>query len=294
MAELFDCGVDNINVHLKKIYESGELSEDSTIEYYSIVASNGKTYRIIHYNLDAIISVGYRVNSRRGTDFRIWATQRLREYIIKGFVMDDERLKQGGGRARYFDELLERLREIRASERNFYQKVTDIYATSIDYNKDDAHTKGFFATVQNKMHYAVHGHTAAELIAERADASKPFMGLTSFKGDYVTAADAHIAKNYLTEVELKQLNKIVSFFLEFAEMQAANGRAMRMADWLAKFDEYLKLAEKNVLADAGGVAAEAAEHKANDEYDKYRHERSKELSDFDREAEKLLKQAKEN
>lgn len=195
MAELFQCSTDNVGLHLKNIFKEKELNENSVAEEYSVTAADGKKYDVKHYNLDAIISVGYRVNSLRGTQFRIWATQRLREYIIKGFTLDDERLKQGGQKARYFQELLQRIRDIRSSERNFYQKVTDIYATSIDYRKDDELTKEFFATVQNKMHYAVHGYTAAEIINKRADSQKPLMGLTSFKGNYITTQDVKIAKN---------------------------------------------------------------------------------------------------
>ena len=236
-----------------------------------------------YYNLDVIISVGYRVKSVRGTQFRIWATQRLKEYIIKGFALDDERLKQGGQRARYFEELLQRIRDIRSSERNFYQKVTDIYATSIDYRKDDKQTTEFFATVQNKMHYAVHGHTAAEIIARRADSTKPLMGLTNFKGNYITTQDIKIAKNYLNEEELKRLNLIVSMYLDFAELQATNGRLMKMADWVEKLDQFLKLSERELLTNAGSVSAEQAAKKADDEFEKYRKERDKNyVSDFDR------------
>jgi hypothetical protein len=293
MAELFDVTVPTVNEHLKNIFLMQELDENSVIRNFRITASDGKDYDTKHYNLDAIISVGYRVNSLRGTQFRIWATQRLREYIVKGFALDDERLKQGGGMARYFEELLQRIRDIRASERNFYQKVTDIYATSIDYRKDDKLTQQFFATVQNKMHFAVHGHTAAELIAERVDAKKPHMGLTSFKGNIITAADTHVAKNYLTEPEMKQLNLIVSLYLDFAELQATNARAMKMADWLKKLDEFLKLSEKKLLTNPGTVSAKAAEIKVNKEYEKYRKQQEKKnISDFDREMKKLEKEAK--
>ncbi len=246
-----------------------------------------------YFNLDAIISVGYRVNSICGTQFRIWATQRIKEYIIKGFTLDDERLKQGGQKARYFQELLQRIRDIRSSERNFYQKVTDIYATSIDYRNDDAITKTFFATVQNKMHYAVHGQTAAEMIVSRADSSKPLMGLVNFKGNYFTRQDVKIAKNYLTEKELHQLNLIVSLYLDFAELQATNGRLMKMKDWIAKLDDFLKLSEKELLTHAGNVSAETAAQKAEAEFDKYRAERSKAMiSDFDLAVKELEKKGK--
>jgi hypothetical protein len=230
-----------------------------------------------------IISVGYRVKSQRGTQFRIWATQRLKEYIVKGFALDDERLKQGGKNTRYFQELLQRVRDIRSSERNFYQQVTDIYATSIDYKPKDDLTQKFFATVQNKMHFAVHGQTAAELIKNRADSSKPLMGLVNFKGDFITAQDVKIAKNYLTEKELNQMNLIVSLYLDFAELQASNERPMKMAEWIAKLDQFLALSEKELLQNAGKVSAEEAARKAGDEFEKYRTERIKNhISDFDR------------
>lgn len=296
MADLFDCSIDNIALHLKNIYKEKELNEKATSENSSIVQNEGtrKVKRIARfYNLDAIISVGYRVNSFRGTQFRIWATQRLREYMIKGFSLDDERLKQGGGRARYFEELLERIRDIRSSERNFYQKVTDIYATSIDYKVDSELTKQFFATVQNKMHYAVHGHTAAEIVSKRADSNKPLMGLTSFKGKYITSHDVGIAKNYLKENELKQLNLIVSLYLDFAELQAATGRLMKMKDWIVKLNEFLKLSERKVLLNSGKVSAEQAINKAEKEFEKYKKEQDKNyVSDFDREVKKLMKKKK--
>jgi len=223
MAQLFDCSTDNIGLHLKNVFDEGELEELSVSEESSVTASDGKKYKIKHYNLDAIISVGYRVNSKRGTQFRIWATQRLKEYIIKGFTLDDERLKQNGGR--YFDELLERIREIRASERNFYQKITDLYTTAVDYDAQASVTKEFFAIVQNKMHYAVSRKTAAEIISERADSKKPNMGLTSFKGKVILRPDTRIAKNYLSFDEIKELNLLVDAYLSFAELQALNKRA---------------------------------------------------------------------
>lgn len=288
MAELFEKSKSTINEHIQNIYAEKELNEAETMRKFG--NSEFSTKPTNYYNLDVIISVGYRVKSLRGTQFRMWATQRLREYIVKGFVLDDERLKQGGGQARYFEELLQRVRDIRASERNFYQKVTDIYATSIDYRKDDEMTKLFFATVQNKMHFAVHGYTAAELIAKRADAKKLHMGLTSFKGEYMTVTDAYIAKNYLSEPELKQLNLIVSLYLDFAELQATNGRAMGMKDWMTKLDEFLKLSEKEILKNAGKMSAERAEQIARAEYEKYRAEESKKIvSDFDTEVKKIEK-----
>ena len=290
MAELFQCSTDNVGLHLKNIFKEKELNENSVTEEYSVTAADRKKYDVKHYNLDAIISVGYRVNSLRGTQFRIWATQRLKEYIVKGFTLDDERLKQGGQKARYFQELLQRIRDIRSSERNFYQKVTDIYATSIDYRKDDELTKEFFATVQNKMHYAVHGYTAAEIINKRADSQKPLMGLTGFKGKYITTQDVKIAKNYLTEAELKELNLIVSLYLDFAELQTVKGRLMKMKDWISKLDDFLKLSERKLLNNAGTVSAEQSVQKAEAEFEKYRKEKEKKfISDFDKEAQKYLK-----
>ncbi|KAF0134928.1 MAG: hypothetical protein FD145_309 [Candidatus Saganbacteria bacterium] len=294
MAELFEKGRSTITEHVNNIFKERELEEKSVCRESRRTGSDGKDYEVKHYNLDVIISVGYRVKSLRGTQFRIWATQRLKEYIVKGFAIDDERLKQGGGRARYFDELLQRIRDIRSSERNFYQKVTDIYATSIDYKKDEKLTKEFFATVQNKMHFAVHGHTAAEIISKRADSKKPLMGLTSFKGNYITQQDTKIAKNYLKENELKQLNLIVSMYLDFAELQATKGRLMKMADWIAKLDAFLRLSERELLTHAGSISAENASKKAEEEYIKYVEERDKNyISDFDRTVKTLEKNTKE-
>lgn len=289
IADLFDVSVPTVNEHLKNIFESGELDKNSVIRNFLITATDGKEYKAKHYNLDTILAIGYCVRSERGIQFRKWATERLREYLIKGFTMDDERLKQGGGRARYFQELLQRVRDIRSSERMFYQKVTDIYATSIDYKVDAELTQKFFATVQNKMHYAVHGHTAAEIIARRADSKKPLMGLTSFKNNYITANDIVVAKNYLTEPEINQLNMIVSLYIDFAELQASSGRLMKMQDWIKKLDEFLIISEKKLLHSAGKVSAEQAEKKALAEYEKYRIEGDKKyISDFDREVKKLL------
>lgn len=293
MAELFETTKQNISLHIRNIFEEGELPRSSVVKEYLTTAPDGKRYSVEHYNLDVIISVGYRVKSIHGTQFRIWATQRLREYIIKGFALDDERLRAGGSNARYFEELLARIRDIRSSERNFYQKVTDIYATSIDYRKDDKLTQEFFATVQNKMHYAVHGKTAAEVIASRADSSKALMGLTSFKGNYLTTTDVLVAKNYLTEDELKQLNLIVSLYLDFAELQATNKRLMTMRDWIVKLDEFLKLSEKQILTHVGKVSAKEAQKKAEAEFIKFKKiENKKYISDFDKATKKLLKKAK--
>ena len=293
IADLFDVDVRTINEHLKNIFFEQELDENSVIRKFRITAADGKEYETKHYNLDAILAVGYRVRSDRGTLFRKWATERLREYLIKGFTMDDERLKQGGGKARYFQELLQRVRDIRSSERMFYQKVTDIYATSIDYKIDAESTKKFFATVQNKMHFAVHGHTAAEIIANRVDSKKPLMGLTSFKSDYITVDDIIIAKNYLTEKEINQLNLIVSLYIDFAELQASGGRLMKMQDWTKKLDEFLTISEKKLLHSSGMVSAKQAESKALEEYEKYRDARDKKnVSDFDREVKKILETEK--
>lgn len=288
MAELFEKSKSTINEHIKNIYEEKELVKGQTMRKFG--NSEFSTKPTNCYNLDVIISVGYRVKSVRGTQFRIWSTQRLKEYIIKGFTLDDERLKQGGQKARYLQELLQRIRDIRSSERNFYQKVTDIYATSIDYRKDDNLTKEFFATVQNKMHYAVHGYTAAEIVVKRADSQKPLMGLTNFKGNYITSQDVKIAKNYLSGKELNQLNLIVSMYLDFAELQATNGRLMKMADWVDKLDQFLKLSERKLLVNAGSVSAEQAAQKAETEFERYRKEKEKNyVSDFDRAVKSLVK-----
>lgn len=290
ISVLFDRDIKTIGKHINNIFDEGELLKSSVVANFATTAADGKIYQVDYYNLDVIISVGYRVKSPQGTKFRQWATKRIAEYIVKGFTLDDDRLKQEGARSRYFEELLQRIRDIRSSERNFYQKVTDIYATSIDYKKDDKQTEEFFATVQNKMHYAVHGRTAAEIINERSDAEKPFIGLTNFKGKYITKRDVGIAKNYLSEKEIKQLNLIVSMYLDFAELQAMNGRLMKMKDWIDKLDEFLKVSEKQLLTHSGKISREAAVEKANVEYDKYRKaEDKKNISDFDREMKKLIK-----
>ncbi|TWO86925.1 cell filamentation protein Fic [TM7 phylum sp. oral taxon 356] len=279
MAELFDKSKKTISEHIRNVYLEGELTELATMRKSG--NSGFSTKPTNYYNLDVIISVGYRVKSLRGTQFRQWATKRLREYIVKGFTMDDERLKQGGGR--YFRELLQRIRDIRSSERNLYQQVTDIYATSIDYKKDAKLTRRFFATVQNKMHVAAHGKTAAELVYERADAKKPNMGLTNFKGDYITSDDVEVAKNYLSEEELNVLNLIVSQYLDFAELQATRQKAMTMQQWIDKLDEFLKISDSSVLAGAGKIKHEQAMVKAKREFKKYRDEEMRRLeSDFDK------------
>ena len=287
MAALFGKAKSTINEHIKNIYTEEELERSQTIKKFGISEFQQKAPN--YYNLDVIISVGYRVKSVQGTKFRQWATKRIHEYIVKGFTMDDDRLKQEGTRSRYFEELLQRIRDIRSSERNFYQKVTDIYATSIDYNKDETITKEFFATVQNKMHYAIHGKTAAEIINERISADKPYLGLTNFAGKYITTRDIGIAKNFLSEEELKQLNLIVSLYLDFAELQATNGRLMKMQDWIEKLDDFLKISEKEILTNAGKVSHKQALEKAKREYAKFRKEEDKKyVSDFDKEIKKLL------
>lgn len=276
LAELFETSVPNINLHLKAIYAEGELAEAATIKSYLMVRTEGTrqvTRPVLHYSLEAILAVGYRVRSHRGTQFRQWATARLTEYLVKGFTMDDERLKNppGKGQKDYFDELLERIRDIRSSERRFYQKVLDIYATSVDYSPDAEASQRFFATVQNKMHWATHGHTAAEVIAERADASKPFMGLqTTRPGGIVRKDDVGTAKNYLTENELQVLNRIVNLYIEYAELQALERKPMTMRDWIAKLDEFLKASGRPLLEHAGAVSADDAKHKAEREYEHYR------------------------
>jgi len=272
MAELFQKDVRTINEHIRNIYEEGELSSEATIRKFRIVQPEGSrqvSRDVDFYNLDVIISVGYRVKSHRGTQFRIWATQRLREYIVKGFTLDDERLKQAGG-GNYFDELLARIRDIRASEKVFWRKVLDIYATSIDYDPNTEMSRRFFQIVQNKMHWAAHGHTAAEIIAGRADAEKPYMGLTSWTGAKPTQEDIEIAKNYLSAEELDTLIRIVTMYLDFAELQALSRKPMYMKDWIAKLDEFLKVSERDILTHAGKISHDDAIAKARIEYEKFR------------------------
>lgn len=278
MAELFGVEVNTINYHLKEIFSAGELKEAATIRKFRIVQMEGAREvgrNVDFYNLDAIIAVGYRVNSKEATSFRIWATKTLREYIIKGFVMDDERLKQGKSFGRdYFEELLERIREIRASERRFYQKITDIYSQcSVDYDPSAEITLKFYKTVQNKLHWAITGHTAAEIIHSRASAEKPNMGLTTWKnapGGKILRSDVSIAKNYLAEEEISELNRIVVMYLDYAENQARRQTAMSMQDWVAKLDGFLQFNDYKVLKDAGRISHEIAKGLAEQEYDKYR------------------------
>ncbi len=289
LAEIYNTTQQNISLHQKGIYADGELEEEATHKKYLLVRQEGKRQvqrEIDHYNLDMIIALGYRVQSPIAVRFRRWATQRLHEYIQKGFTMDDERLKQGGNR--YFKELLQRIRDIRSSERNFYQQVTDIYATSTDYDPRAKMTKQFFATVQNKMHYAVHEHTAAELIFERVDNEKPFVGMTNFKGNYVTRDDVKIAKNYLTELELQRLNLLTSQFLDYAEFQALEQNPMTMADWIAALDDQILRLRKNILEDNGTVSHQEAIEKAEREFEIYREREMRLLeSDFDKAVKRL-------
>jgi hypothetical protein len=288
MAMLFERDKSTISRHIKNVFDDGELDRKSVVANFATTASDGKTYQVDYYNLDVIISVGYRVKSLRGTQFRQWATKRLNEYIRKGFTLDDERLKNGGGR--YFRELLQRIRDIRSSERNLYQQVTDIYTTAIDYNPDAAITRDFFATVQNKMHYAVHKHTAAEIIYERVDNRKPMIGMTNFKGSYITKEDVRIAKNYLSEKELQTLNLLVSQFLDFAELQALDEHAMTMAEWITELDRQLRGNRRELLNGKGSVSHVKAVEKAEKEFEIYRAREMKQLeSDFDRAVKQLAK-----
>ena len=292
IAEIYKTTQENISMHIKNIYKDGELENNSTNKKFLLVQNEGNRQvkrNIDHYNLDMIIALGYRVQSQVATRFRVWATQRLHEYMQKGFTMDDERLKQGGNR--YFRELLQRIRDIRSSERNLYQQVTDIYATSIDYDPRSDLTKKFFATVQNKLHFAVHEHTAAELIYERVDNEKPFVGMTNFKGDYVTIDDVKIAKNYLSEIELQRLNLLVSQFLDFAELQALEQRAMTMNDWINELDNQIIQNKRKLLEGKGKISHQEAMEKAEKEFEIYRDREMKQLeSDFD----KMIKMLKDN
>ncbi len=300
IGELFGKDVRTVNEHLTNIFSEGELDPKATIRNFRIVQKEGNrsvSRDVDHYNLDAIIAVGYRANSFQATQFRIWATRTLKEFIIKGFVLDDERLKQGRNFGKdYFDELLERIREIRASERRFYQKITDIYAQcSIDYDHKANVTRSFYKTVQNKLHWAITGHTAAELIAGRADATKPNMGLMTWKQapkGKVLKSDVTVAKNYLQENEISQLNRIVSMYLDFAELQAQRQVPMRMEDWVERLDAFLQFNQFEVLKDGGRINAELARELAGGEFEKFRVQQDREyISDFDKEVNKLMKKA---
>ena len=255
MAELFQRDKSVISKHIKNTFEEGELKPAAVVAKFATTAADGKTYQVDYYNLDVIISVGYRVKSHRGTQFRIWATQRLREYIVKGFALDDERFKRAGG-GNYFEELLVCIRDIRSSEKVFWRKVLEIYATSIDYDPGEEASQVFFATVQNKMHWAAHGHTAAEIVHKRSDAARPTMGLTNWQGTKPSKGEAVIAKNYLTAKELEALNRVVNAYLEFAELQALNRKPMYMRDWISKLDDFLRLGEREILTHAGTISNE--------------------------------------
>ncbi|NDP22613.1 MAG: virulence RhuM family protein [Paludibacter sp.] len=294
MAQLFGCTPDNISLHLKNIFNDGELDKDSVTEEFSATASDGKKYNTKFYNLDAIIAIGYRINSKQATQFRIWATKTLKEYIIKGFVLDDKRLKQGGqvfGKD-YFEELLERIREIRASERRFYQKITDIYAQcSIDYDAKSELTLNFYKTVQNKLHWAITGSTAAEIIDNRADADEPNMGLTTWKNspnEKILKSDTRIAKNYLQEKEIRELNRLVELYLNFAELQAERNIPMKMSEWIEVLDSFLKINRYDLLLNSGKISHENAIKKASLEYKKFRIIQDQRfISDFDNETKEL-------
>ncbi len=288
MVELFQTTKQNISLHIKNIFAEGELDEDSVVKEYLTTAADGKNYRTKGYNLDVIISVGYRVKSLRGTQFRIWATERLREYLIKGFTMNDDLLKKGGG---YFDELLERIRDIRSSEKVFYRKVLEIYATSVDYDARASITQQFFQTVQNKLHWATHGHTAAELIFQRANAQLPFMGLTAFKGKMPTKQEIGVAKNYLSEEELAVLNRLVSAYLDIAEINAMQRKPMHMKDWIAMLDGFIKMSMQEVLTHAGTISAEIAQQKALAEYESYQSKSANELSEVEKQFIASIEQA---
>ncbi|WP_170007327.1 virulence RhuM family protein [Bacillus fonticola] len=273
MADLFQRDKSTISRHIKNIFTEGELERDSVVANFATTAADGKTYHVDYYNLDVIISVGYRVKSLRGTQFRIWANRILKEYLKKGFAMNDDLLKNAGG-GNYFQELLERIRDIRSSEKVLYRQILDIYATSIDYDPRASESTEFFQIVQNKMHFAAHGHTAAEIVYLRADADKEFMGMTSFDGKSLRKADASIAKNYLSEDEIKILNRLVTAYLEFAELQAIRQRPMYMKDWIEKLDDFIKMSGSELLNHAGKISREKAKIKAELEYQKYK-ERSK-------------------
>lgn len=271
LAKLFDTTKNNISLHMKNIFESGELEENSTVKNFLTVQKEGTRNvkrEVIHYNLDAIIAIGYRINSKRATEFRMWATKILKEYMIKGFSLNDEFLKNNG-ESPYFEELLARIREIRSSEKVFWRKVLDIYATSIDYNPKDKLSINFFKTVQNKMHFATHGQTAAEIIFNRVDANKINIGLTNFKGNIPTREETEIAKNYLTEEELNILNRMVSAYLDIAEINALDHHIMTMKDWINELDSFLKMTRKNILTHSGAISHEEALKKAHAEYDRY-------------------------
>ena len=268
MANLYGTSKQNISYHINNIFKEEELDKNSVVKDFLTTAKDGKNYNVSHYNLDAIIAVGYRINSKKATEFRIWATRVLKEYMIKGFTLNDERLKNNG-ESPYFEELLARIRDIRSSEKIFWRKVLDIYATSIDYDPKNKLSIDFFKTVQNKMHYATHGHTAAEVIFTRVDSEKEYLGLTNFKGNYPTKSETEIAKNYLTEEELNTLNRMVSAYLDVAEINSLDRHPMTMQDWINELDSFLKMTRKDILNDSGTISHKEALEKAHKEYDKY-------------------------
>ena len=283
ITDLFGKAKGTISEHIKHIFADGELAEESVVRFFRTTAADGKTYQVAHYNLDMVLALGYRVRSTVGVRFRQWASAQLKEFIVKGFVLDDERLKNPGKGRDYFDELTRRLQDIRTSERRFYQKITDIYATSADYDANAALTQEFFATVQNKVHYAIHGHTAAELIAARADSNQPNMGLTTWEGARIRKSDVGVAKNYLAEDELRALNNLAEQYLIFAEGQAARRIAMTMQDWVKKLEGFMTLNDRDILQGAGKVSAQLAKHHADTEFEKFRVlDDARFESDFDR------------
>jgi len=300
MAELYQTTKQNISLHVRNILSEGELEEESVVKDSLTTAADGKRYRTLFYSLPMIIAVGYRVRSHRGTQFRRWATERLSEYVVKGFTMDDERLKEVRTLGTdYFDELLERIRDIRASEKRFYQKVRDIYKLAIDYDAKAEQTKEFFQIVQNKLHWAITGKTAAEIISERADATKPNMGLTTWKGAKVRKADVTVAKNYLDQEEIRSLNRIVTMYLDYAESQAERRQPLHMRDWREKLDAFLQFNEREILQDAGKVSMDVAKKLATEHYEKFSERRlleesQEEADEFDDVAKRIEKEGKEN
>lgn len=292
LCELYQSSKSNISEHIKNIFIDGELQADAVVRKFRTTAKDGKNYNVLHYNLDMIISLGYKVKSKVGTKFRIWATQRLKEYLVKGFTMDDERLKNLGG-GTYWKELLDRIRDIRSSEKVFYRQVLDLFATSIDYDKKSEDAKYFFTTIQNKMHYAIHKNTASELIYKRVSSEKKFMGLTNFKGDLPTLREAEIAKNYLTEKELKSLNALVSGYLDFAQRQAEKEIPMTMKDWINHVDRILQATGENLLEGNGKIRHEQMEEKVKDEFKKYRQKTLSQVEkDYIEEIKSIEKKAK--
>ena len=295
MVELFQTTKQNISLHIRNLFKEGELVEISVVKDYLTTASDGKQYLTNYYNLDVVISVGYRVKSHRGTQFRIWATKQLKEFLIKGFVLNDEKLKETGHTNKYFEELLERIRDIRSSEKIFYAKIRDIYTTAIDYDSSTEKSKLFFKSVQNKMHWAIHGHTAAEIIYQRADSEKQNMGLTTWKNSpmgKIRKTDVSIAKNYLDEDELKDLNLIVDQYLSFAELQARNRKPMYMHDWIKKLNDFMILNDREILEHVGNISAKLAKELSESEYEKYRYkmikvEDAKEIKELEASLKKL-------